>query len=73
MKAMFAAMSSGIGVTLIAYNTTFMVIRGLGATKPDMSAFEFLAGVLVMALALFHYWRWQDSRPGLNSVLEDAK
>jgi len=62
MKAMFAAMSSGIGLTLIAFNTAFMVLRGLYASRPDMSAFEFLAGVLLIALALFHFWRWQDGR-----------
>ena len=62
MKAMFTAMSSGIGVSLIAYNTAFMVFSGLSATRPEMSAYEFLAGVLLIALTLFHYWRWQDGR-----------
>jgi len=62
MKAMFSAMSSGIGVTFIAYKTAFMVLRGPSVGRPEMSAYEFLAGVLVIALALFHYWRWQDGR-----------
>ena len=62
MKAMFIAMSSGIGLTLITYNTALMVIRGASASRPEMSAFEFLAGVLLIALTLFHYWRWQDGR-----------
>lgn len=62
MKAMFTAMSSGIGVTLIAYNTAFMVLRGPSVGRSEMSAYEFLAGVLLIALALFHYWRWQDGR-----------
>ncbi len=62
MKAMFAAMSSGIGLTLMVFNTAFRVLRGVSASRPDMSAFEFLAGVRLIALALFHYWRWQDGR-----------
>ena len=62
MKAMFTAMSIGIGLTLIAYNTTFMVVRGVSADRPEISAWELLAGILLLAVCLFYYWRWQDSR-----------
>ncbi|MBI3885288.1 MAG: DUF2178 domain-containing protein [Opitutae bacterium] len=64
MKAMFTAMSIGMGLTLFAYNTAFMVVRGVSASRPEMSALEFLAGVLAIALGYFHYWRWQDGRAG---------
>jgi len=53
MKAMFTAMSIGIGLTLIAYNTTFMVVRGVSADRPEISAWELLAGILLLAFVCF--------------------
>lgn len=64
MKAMFTAMGSGIVVTLVAHHYLHVFVRGdLGSMPPAMTAWEFLAGVLLIALGLFHFWRWQDVRP----------
>lgn len=66
MKAMFTAMSTGIGFTFMAHNWIQRVKSGWRgdayAPIPEMSAWEFLAGILLIALALFHFWRWQDGR-----------
>jgi len=67
MKAMFAAMSSGIMFTFLAHHYASRVLAGgwgdANASIPAMSVWEFLAGILLIALGLFHYWRWQDARP----------
>ena len=63
MKAMFTAMSTGIAVTLVAQHYLFVILRGtVDSMPPTMSAWEFLAGILLIALGLFHYWRWQDGK-----------
>lgn len=66
MKAMFTAMSSGIMFTFLAHHYVSRVLGGWrgdeNASIPTMSAWEFLAGILLIALGLFHYWRWQDGR-----------
>jgi hypothetical protein len=63
MKAMFTAMGSGLAVTLPVQHYAFVLLRGtLDAVPPTLSAWEFLAGVLLIALGLYHYWHWQDGR-----------
>jgi hypothetical protein len=63
LKAMFTAMSSGIVVTLVSHHYLHVFIEGdLTVMPPVMTAWEFLAGILLIALGLFHYWRWQDGK-----------
>ncbi len=62
-RAMFAAMSSGLAVTLLVQHYAFVLLRGtLDSVPPTLSAWEFLAGVLLIALGLYHYWHWRDGR-----------
>lgn len=66
MKAMFTAMSVGIAVASVGYYYLCLAFPRL-RTDPStatqmMSAHEFLAAVLLIALGLFHYWRWQDAK-----------
>jgi hypothetical protein len=63
LRAMFTAMSSGFVVALAAHHYLHVFIQGdLTAMPPVMTAWGFLAGILLIALGLFHYWRWQDVR-----------
>lgn len=64
MKAIYTAMSAGLGLTFIVYSILFSAFPDL-RTQPlalhnTISAYEFLAGILLLSLGLFHYWRWQD-------------
>jgi hypothetical protein len=64
MKAMFTAMSVGIAVGSVGKHYLFVIGRGtLNSMAPELTAWEFLSSTLLVALALFHYWRWQDARP----------
>lgn len=63
MKAMFTAMSSGFVVTFVAHHYLYVFMRGtLNSLPPTMTAWEFLACILLIALGLFHDWRWQDGK-----------
>ncbi|MDI1249343.1 MAG: hypothetical protein PSV13_10815 [Lacunisphaera sp.] len=63
MKAMFLAMSVGMAVMLVANHYLFVVLRRtLDSMPPEISAWEAIAGIMLIALGLFHYWRWQDGR-----------
>lgn len=63
MKALFTAMSSGLVITLLGHHYWHALQRGtLDSMPPPMTVWEFLAGILGIALILFHYWRWQDGR-----------
>jgi hypothetical protein len=63
MKAMFYAMIAGIGVIPVANHYLFVVLRGtLISRPPKLAVMEFLSGIVLIALGLFHYWRWQDGR-----------
>lgn len=63
LKAMFTAMCSGFVVALVAHHYIHVFIQGdLTVMPPVMTAWEFLAGILLIALGLFHYWRWQDGK-----------
>ena len=64
MKALFASMSVGIAVGMMGKHYLNVIRRGtLNTMAPELTAWEFLSGTLLVALALFHYWRWQDARP----------
>jgi hypothetical protein len=68
MKAMFTAMSTGIAVTLLGKHYLYVIRQGtLDVRAPELTVWEFLAGVLLIALGLFHYWRWQDARPSRDA------
>jgi drug/metabolite transporter (DMT)-like permease len=63
MKALFAAMSIGMGATALANHYLFVILQGtLDSVPPKMSACEMLAGILLLALGLYHYWHWQDGK-----------
>lgn len=68
MKALFTAMGAGLGLTFFAYSLMVSLFRGLGPSPQTLhhavSAWDFLAGILVFSLGLFHYWRWRDAQPG---------
>jgi hypothetical protein len=36
---------------------------GIYSLQRPLSAFEVLILILLIALGLFHYWRWQDGCP----------
>ena len=69
LKALSAAFSVSFALTLIVnwfLNRDFDPRRDVdGATGVlrSISAFELIALTMVVALALFHYWRFQDSSP----------
>lgn len=63
MKAMFLAMSVGMAVMLVANHYLFVVLRRtLDSMPPRISAWEAIAGIMLIALGLYHYWRWQDGQ-----------
>jgi FtsH-binding integral membrane protein len=65
MKAMFLAMSVGMAVMLVANHYFFVILRRtLDSMPPRISAWEAIAGIMLIALGLYHYWRWQDGREG---------
>ncbi len=66
MKALFVTMSVGLGFSMIAQYYLYLIFPALRldpekAYQP-LSVYEFLAIVFLIALGLFHYWRWQDGR-----------
>ena len=66
MKALFWAMSVGYGFGMIATYYLHRIFPGL-RMQPEipyqaLSVYEFLSGVFLLALGLFHYWRWQDGK-----------
>jgi FtsH-binding integral membrane protein len=66
MKALFMAMSVGLGFSMIAQYYLYLIFPALRwnpekAYQP-LSVYEFLSAVFLIALGLFHYWRWQDGR-----------
>lgn len=73
MKAMFLAMSVGMAVMLVANHYVFVILRRtLDSIPPEISAWEAIAGIMLIALGLFHYWRWQDAQPGREVPEEDT-
>lgn len=63
MKALFTAMSVGIALGMMGKHYFNVIRQGtLNTMAPELTAWEFLSGTLLIALALFHYWRWQDGR-----------
>ncbi len=68
MKALFWAMSVGVGGTAVArYYLHWMLsaVSSIPRSRPyqELTAYEFISSVFLIALGLFHYWRWQDARP----------
>lgn len=66
MKALFMTMSVGLGFGMIAQYYLYLIFPALRlnpekAYQP-LSVYEFLSVVFLIALGLFHYWRWQDGR-----------
>jgi hypothetical protein len=64
MKAMFTAMSSSFGVMMLTYfdYLDFMVKENARRGSGILTAPEFMAVMMAIAVASFHYWRWQDGR-----------
>jgi hypothetical protein len=66
MKAMFSAMSAGFGFNFMAHAHLFGAIAGWSGERrlhlEKISVSEFLAAIFLIALAFYHYWRWQDGR-----------
>jgi hypothetical protein len=66
MKALFWAMSSGLGFGIIVQYYLYLIFPALrlnpGNPYQPLSVYEFLSVVFLIALGLFHYWRWQDGR-----------
>ena len=68
MKALFTAMSVGMGVGMMSKHYINVIRQGtLNTMAPELTAWEFLSGTLLIALGLFHYWRWQDARPSRDA------
>ena len=67
MRALFLAMSAGLGFAVITQYYLHLIIPGLRAHPGDahqpLSVYEFLSAVFLLALGLFHYWRWKDGQP----------
>lgn len=67
MRALFTAMSLGLGLTFFASVLWSAFSRGPepapNRLHDAISAWDFLAGVLVVSLAVFHFQRWKDGRP----------
>ncbi len=67
MKALFNTMSAGLGLSFLAYVLIRANWKQAGPIPPQLdqviSAWDFLAGVLLVSLGLFHFYRWQDDRP----------
>ena len=68
MKALFLTMSVGLGFSVIAQYYLCLIFPSLRwnpeqAYQP-LSVYEFLSSVFLIALGLYHYWRWQDGRAG---------
>lgn len=67
LKAVSAAFSVGFTLTLIVnwfLNRDFDVTRDFDSTTSawrSISAFDLIILTMVVALALFHYWRFRDS------------
>ena len=67
LKAINAAFSVSFSLTLIVnwlLNRDFAInsdFEGRAGTWRSISAFELIILTMVVALALFHYWRFQDS------------
>jgi hypothetical protein len=62
MKALFTAMSAGIALTMLANIVLTVRSTPRPAVHDLLSAYEFLAAMLLISLGLFHFWRWQDAR-----------
>jgi hypothetical protein len=68
MKALFPAMIAGMGVGMMSKHYFNVIRQGtLNTMAPELTAWEFLSGTLLIALALFHYWRWRDGRPSRDA------
>ena len=76
MKALFTAMSLGVGLTFSAYTFVFAIFPAVGPAPNRLhtaiSAWDFLAGALAVSLGLFYFYRWQDARPGRASSAATA-
>lgn len=64
MKALYLATSAGLGLSLLGHGVLNHLAPQWGIPARDLSAYEFLAGILLISLGVFHFLRWQDARPG---------
>jgi hypothetical protein len=72
MKALFIVMSAGIVLSFVASLVMFSLFRGATPAPHRLdqvvSVWDFFAAVLAAALALFHLYRWSDSRPERSAL-----
>jgi hypothetical protein len=62
LKAISYGFSVGLLITLWT-NVLSKMLKSFVA-MPTLSAFDALNLILVVALVMFHFWRWQDGRVG---------
>lgn len=67
MKALFLAMSVGIAAPVIAgyyLRLAWSALFSVPLREPyqNLTAYEFISAVFLIALGLYHYWRWQDGK-----------
>jgi hypothetical protein len=66
MRALFNVLSTGVGLTFVAYAVMSSMFPGLAPAPQRLdkivSVWDFLAGVFATSLVLFHFHRWLDAR-----------
>ena len=63
LKAIKAAFA-GAFVLVFLYTWLIATIRQEGWRSHFLSAYDLIILVMLIALGLFHYWRWQDGKEG---------
>lgn len=61
LKAIKAAFAASFAIVFI-YTWLIATVRREGWRNQFLSAYDLIIMVMLIALGLFHYWRWQDGR-----------
>lgn len=64
LKAIKAAFAASF-ILVFLYTWLIATIRQEGWRNQFLSAFDLIILVMLIALGLFHYWRWQDGWTGV--------